>query len=125
MLGAVNVTALAGACEIETLVFTGSTSVCGPSEQVMTETSALHPTSPYGRSKRMAEVLHETWRERGKGCRLVTVRPGVGSVPANAGNFTSARALSRGAFFYSGRRNTIKSGGYADELLATLDFALA
>ena len=41
VLGAVNVTALAEACGIETLVFTSSTSVYGPSEQVMTETSPL------------------------------------------------------------------------------------
>ncbi len=50
VLGALNVTALAEVCGIETLVFTSSISVYGPSEQVMTETSPLHPTSPYGRS---------------------------------------------------------------------------
>ena len=126
VLGAINVTALAEACGIETLVFTSSISVYGPSEQVMTETSPLHPTSPYGRSKRMAEVLHQTWRERGTERRLVIVRPGVVFGPGERGNFTYlARALSRGTFFYPGRRNTIKSGGYVDELLAALNFALA
>ncbi len=126
VLGAANVTALAEACGIETLVFTSSISVYGPSEQVMTETSPLRPTSPYGRSKRMAEVLHETWQERGTGRRLIIVRPGVVFGPGERGNFTYlAQALSRGAFFYPGRKNTIKSGGYVDELLASLDFALA
>ena len=125
VLGALNVTALAEACGIETLVFTSSISVYGPSEQVMTETSPLHPTSPYGRSKRMAEQLHAAWQPRGPGRRLVIVRPGVVFGPGERGNFTYlARALSRGAFFYPGRRDTIKSGGYVDELLATLDFAL-
>ncbi len=125
VLGALNVTALAEACGIDTLVFTSSISVYGPSEQAMTETSPLHPTSPYGRSKRMAEVLHEAWQVRGMGRRLVIVRPGVVFGPGERGNFTYlARALSRGTFFYPGRRSTIKSGGYVDELLGALDFAL-
>ncbi len=126
LLGALNVTALAEACGIQTVVFTSSISVYGPSEQAMTETSPLRPASSYGRSKRMAEVMHEAWQGRAAGRRLVIVRPGVVFGPGERGNFTYlARALSRGAFFYPGRRNTIKSGGYVDELLDTLDFALA
>ncbi len=126
LLGALNVTALAEACGIETVVFTSSISVYGASEQAMTETSPLHPTSPYGRSKLMAERVDQAWRARGAGRRLVIVRPGVVFGPGERGNFTYlARALSRGAFFYPGRRSTIKSGGYVDELLNALDFALA
>ncbi len=126
LLGALNVTALAEACGIATVVFTSSISVYGPSEQAMTETSPLHPTSPYGRSKRMAELLHEAWQGREAGRRLVIVRPGVVFGPGERGNFTYlARALARGAFFYPGRKDTIKSGGYVDELLEALDFALA
>ena len=54
------------------------------------------------------------------------VRPGVVFGPSEGGNFTYlARALSCGVFFYPGRRTTVKSGGYVDELLAALDFALA
>ena len=36
-----------------------------------------------------------------------------------------ARALRNGTFFYPGRRDTVKSGGYVDELLQTVDFAMA
>ena len=54
------------------------------------------------------------------------VRPGVVFGPGERGNFTYlARALARGTFVYPGRRSTIKSGGYVDELLSALDFALA
>ncbi len=74
----------------------------------------------------MAERLHEGWRDRGARRRLIIVRPGVVFGPGERGNFTFlAGALARGAFFYPGRKNTIKSGGYVDELLASLDFALA
>ena len=55
----------------------------------------------------------------------MTVRPGVVFGPGERGNYTYlARALARGVFFYPGRRNTVKSGGYVDELLTALDFAL-
>ena len=126
VLGAINVTALAETCGIETLVFTSSISVYGASEQVMTEASQIRPTSPYGLSKRLAERLHQAWRNRGSGRRLVIVRPGVVFGPGERGNFTYlARALARGTFVYPGRKSTIKSSGYVDELLSALDFALA
>ena len=126
VLGAVNVAALAEASGIDTLIFTSSISVYGPSEQVMTETSPLHPISPYGLSKLMAERLHQVWRERGANRRLIIVRPGVVYGPGERGNYTYlAQALSRGVFVYPGRKTTIKSGGYVDELLTAVDFALA
>lgn len=126
VLGATHVTALAEACGIDTLVFTSSISVYGPSEQLMTEDSPLKPTSAYGRSKRLAEVIHEAWLDRGAGRRLVTTRPGVVFGPSEGGNYTYlAKALASGMFVYPGRKTTIKSGGYIDEFLATLDFALS
>ncbi len=126
VLGATHVTALADASEVETIVFTSSISVYGPSEQLMTEASTPQPVSAYGRSKRMAEIIHESWVQHRSGRRLVMVRPGVVFGPGERGNYTYlARALAKGIFFYPGRRTTIKSGGYVDELLAALDFALA
>ena len=123
--GALTVTALAEAAGVETVVFTSSISVYGPGEDLKTEGSALAPTSDYGRSKRMAEAIHRRWAAGDPARRLVVVRPGVVFGPGERGNYTHlAAALRRGAFAYPGRRDTVKSGGYVDELLRTFDFAL-
>lgn len=124
--GALAVTALADACGIKTIVFTSSISVYGPSEELIVESSDLRPTSDYGRSKLLAEEIHRQWQARGEGRRLIVVRPGVVFGPGEGGNYsTLAKALGRGVFAYPGRRDTIKSGGYVDELLRAIDFALS
>lgn len=126
ILGACHATALAEACDIPLIVFTSSISVYGPTEAVRTEASAPAPTSDYGRSKLMAEKIHQMWRKAGPGRRLVTVRPGVVFGPGEGGNYTTlAKALRRGLFVYPGRRDTVKSGGHVDELLRCLEFAVA
>lgn len=126
VLGAANATELADACSIPLIVFTSSISVYGPSEAVVTEESPLKPTSDYGRSKRMAEVMHRKWLDTGDGRRLVVVRPGVIFGPGERGNYTYlARALRRRVFVYPGRRDTVKSGGHVDELLRTIEFAIS
>ncbi len=126
VFGAVNVCRLAEAQGVSTILFTSSISVYGPSEEVMLETSVLRPTSDYGRSKRMAELVHEEWQRHGEGRRLIVVRPGVIFGAGEGGNYTQlAATMKKRIFAYPGRRDTIKSGGYVDELLGAMDFALA
>ncbi|MDZ4318683.1 MAG: NAD(P)-dependent oxidoreductase [Phenylobacterium sp.] len=126
VLGAGHATALAEACDIPLIVFTSSISVYGPTEEVRTEASPPCPTSDYGRSKLMAEMIHQMWRKAGPQRRLVTIRPGVVFGPGERGNYTYlARALRRGMFAYPGRRDTVKSGGHVDELLRCMEFAMA
>lgn len=124
--GALFATKLADQASVRTLVFTSSISVYGPCEQAVTEASPLTPASDYGRSKRMAELIHERWLAQGNGRRLIVVRPGVVFGPGEGGNYTHlARALRRRIFLYPGRRDTVKSGGHVDELLNTIEFALS
>jgi len=124
--GALNAVRLADDCGVKSIVFTSSISVYGPSEAVVDEASPLRPVSPYGHSKQLAEGIHEQWLAQGDGRRLVVARPGVVFGPGEGGNYSQlAKALKRGYFFYPGRQNTIKSGGYVDELLRSFDFALA
>nr|QQZ51601.1 hypothetical protein JKL49_11780 [Phenylobacterium glaciei] len=53
------------------------------------------------------------------------MRPGVVFGPGERGNYTHlAKALRGGYFVFPGRRDTVKSGGYVDELLRTMEFAL-
>ncbi len=124
--GALNVTAFAEARGIQSILFTSSISVYGPNEEIIDELSPLRPTSDYGRSKSMAELIHRRWAQSGQDRKLVVVRPGVVFGPGERGNYTNlAGALKRGMFAYPGRRETIKSGGYVDELIRTFDFALS
>jgi len=124
--GALNTVGLAEACGVKTIVFTSSISVYGPSEEMLTEASPLNAISSYGRSKRLSEQVHDAWLGRAEDRRLIVVRPGVVFGPGEAGNYTHlAKALRRGYFAYPGRRDTIKSGGYVDELVRTFDFTLA
>jgi nucleoside-diphosphate-sugar epimerase len=126
IFGAFNVVRLAEAAGVSRIVFTSSISVYGPSEEVMVEDSPLRPTSDYGRSKRMSELVHEQWLKAAEGRRLVVVRPGVIFGAGERGNYTAlARTMRKRIFAYPGRRDTIKSGGYVDELLGCLDFATA
>jgi nucleoside-diphosphate-sugar epimerase len=124
IFGALNVVRLAEAAGVKTVIFTSSISVYGPSEETVTESSPLRPVSDYGRSKRMAELIHEQWLALGDGRRLIVTRPGVIFGPGERGNYTAlAQAMKRGIFAYPGRRDTIKSGGYVDELLRAIAFA--
>lgn len=124
--GAINTVALAEACDIRTIVFTSSISVYGPCEDAVDEASPLRPYSSYGRSKRLAEMIHRQWLDHGPGRKLIIVRPGVVFGPGERGNYTHlAKALRGGYFVFPGRRDTVKSGGYVDELLKTFDFALS
>jgi nucleoside-diphosphate-sugar epimerase len=123
--GALNATAFAAEAGINQIVFTSSISVYGPSEELLDEQSPLHPVSAYGRSKRFAEEIHRRWREAHNGRRLVIVRPGVVFGPGEGGNYTKlARALKKGMFVYPGRHDVVKSGGYVDELLGAVSYAL-
>ena len=125
VLGALEVVRLAERTNVPSIVFTSSISVYGPSESLMTEASPLQPVSGYGHSKRQAEEIHNAWQERGQGRQLIVVRPAVIFGPGERGNYTFlANALKKGYFFYPGRSDTVKSGGYVDELIRGITFAL-
>jgi GlcNAc-P-P-Und epimerase len=74
--GALNTVAFADAHGIKTIVFTSSISVYGASEETILETTSLKPVSSYGRSKVLAERIHEHWLRQGHGRRLIVIRPG-------------------------------------------------
>lgn len=124
--GALNVTDWALRTDVARIVFTSSISVYGPGEAKMDEQSDLNPVSAYGRSKFLAEQVHQRWLESsGPGSQLVTVRPAVVFGHGENGNFTRlASALSRGRFAVPGRGTTVKACGYVADLIDSMEFAL-
>lgn len=124
VLGACNICRYAAEIGAPRIVFTSSISVYGPSETPRDEDSALEPVSAYGRSKAMAEAIHEMWQSERAGERQLTVaRPAVIYGLTERGNFTRlAQLLAKGRFVYPGRKDTIKSCGYVKDLVSSMLF---
>ena len=123
VLGAQNVVAWCEVTGHQTLLFTSSISVYGPSEELKSEQSEPTPNSDYGRSKLIAESIHRHWAESSPEHRLIVVRPAVVFGKGEHGNFTRlAHALARRRFLYAGRTDVIKSCGYVEDLVDALLF---
>ena len=121
--GALNVTRWCSAQAVQSLVFTSSIAVYGPTERVRTEADSLAPTSAYGKSKAIAEDVHLAWQADDRERRLVMLRPSVIFGPGEGGNFTRlARALQGRRFVYPGRKDTLKSCGYVEDLIDAIEF---
>lgn len=123
--GATEVCSFAERHGVDQIVFTSSISVYGPDEEQKDERSKLTPNSAYGYSKVLAEGVHNAWLERSSGRKLVTIRPAVVFGPGEGGNFTRlAKLLQKGFFVYPGRKDTIKSCIYVEDLLQLIAKAL-
>lgn len=121
--GARNVTEFASQNGIDRIWFTSSIAVYGPDETVKTEASEPMPVSAYGKSKLAAEKTHRDWAEASPGRKLTIARPATVFGPGEGGNFTRlAKAMKRRAFFYPGRRDTLKACGYVRDLAPSFEF---
>jgi len=124
--GAVRICEWASRTGVETIAFTSSISVYGPSEAPLTERSALNPVSDYGRSKLLGEEIHRWWSGQQPDRKLVTCRPAVVFGRGEGGNFSRlATSLSKGRFLIPGRRDVVKACGYVKDLTRSLLFALS
>jgi nucleoside-diphosphate-sugar epimerase len=122
--GATEVTAYARRAGVDSIVFTSSISVYGPSEDVKTEDTPPDPESAYGWSKWLAEGVHRSWLSEQPSRRLIIARPAVIFGHAEGGNFTRLAKLMRGGLFvYPGRKDTVKACFYVEDLLDALFYA--
>ena len=123
VLGAVNVCRFAKETSSQSIIFTSSISIYGPSEAPLDEHAQPAPVSAYGRSKLSAEAIHLLWQSEDSARRLTIVRPAVIYGLYEQGNFTRlSRLLERRAFVYPGRTDTIKSCGYVKDLISSMIF---
>jgi len=121
--GAKNVVDFCERTGSNTLWFTSSISVYGPSEEPQYEHSELKPESAYGMSKQQAEIIHRDWCEKDSQRKLVIARPAVVFGARENGNFTRlAKALKRGLWVFPGRTDTIKGCGYVEDLIGSFFF---
>jgi len=126
VLAATHVCAFARQTGCRKLVFASSISVYGPSEEPKSEAAAPEPESAYGMSKLAAEKIHQDWAAEHEDRKLVIVRPAVVYGRGERGNFTRlARLLRKRRFVYPGRKDTIKSCGYVEDLVSSFSFMLA
>src|SRR5690606_6148915 len=108
--GAIEVCRFAERVGASRLFFTSTMSVYGPQEEPVDEDTVPRPVNAYGKSKLLAERIHEDWQAARPDRRLVVVRPAVIFGEGEGGNFTRlAGLLRRGLFVYPGRRDTIKA----------------
>lgn len=126
VLGAVNVTNWCTQHGVKRILFTSSISVYGPKKEMMRESSELQPIDSYGKSKVMAERIHQRWQEEKSNERtLVICRPAVIFGAGEKGNFTRlANALRKRHFIIPGTGETIKSCGYVKDLIKSFFFVL-
>ena len=119
ILGAQNVCDFARANNINTIVFTSSIAVYGTYEAQKSEATLTMPDIPYGISKLNAEYIHKLWqKEDPTNRRLIIIRPGVVFGKHENGNFTRLiNSLSKGYFFYPGRKDTLKGCIYVKDLV--------
>ncbi len=95
---------------VKRFLYFSSIKAVAESPEILNESASQVPTTPYGQSKREAEVKVQEWaRAQSQRCALV-IRPAVIYGPRGAGNIHSMiRALDRGTFLLPGRGENVKS----------------
>ncbi len=117
--GAENVCAFAERHGINNIIFTSSIGLYGPSEEKKFEDSLPKPSLAYGTSKLAAEYIHLNWQATdAQNRKLLVARPGVVFGLGEKGNFTRLyNSLSKRAFLYPGRKDTLKGCIYVKDLV--------
>ncbi len=116
--GATEVVSFANKNKVKSVIFTSSISVYGPGEDLKSELTAPTPQTAYGWSKYLSENIFRRWQESAADNELVIVRPAVVFGPNENGNFTRLIAmLKKGLFVYPGRKDTIKSCIFVEDLI--------
>lgn len=124
--GAIEVCRFATAIGARQMIFTSTMGIYGPQEEQVDERTKPQPTTAYGKSKLLAEKIHEDWQAVDPARRLVTVRPSVTFGDGEHGNFERlAKLLRKRRFVYPARKSTIKSCAPVYDLYDCIKFMAA
>ncbi len=120
--GTTNVCEFASRCGVANLIYTSTEMVYRAGDREMREEDVTAPDTGYGMSKLLGELEVERWAaaEPGRRCRIA--RMGVVFGKGENGNLTRLyHALKRRAFFYIGRKTTVKSCVYVKDVVRFLE----
>jgi nucleoside-diphosphate-sugar epimerase len=123
--GAAHICRAAEAHGIKRIVFTSSVAVYGTAREPLTESSPHNFINDYGRTKHLAEAVHERWLDAAPDRELVIVRPTVVFGPGNRGNvYNLLRQIKSGRFVMIGRGANVKSLAHVENIAAFLEYVL-
>lgn len=121
--GAIEVCRFADRIGANRIFFTSTMGIYGPQEERVDEDTEPQPVSAYGKSKLLAEKIHEDWQAGDSTHRLVVMRPAVTFGEGEHGNFERlANLLRKRRFVYPVRKETIKACAPVEEMPRCLDF---
>lgn len=119
--GAENIVTAAVAENVRRVVFVSSAAVYGTGQPVADETTPLHPETPYGNSKALAEKVYARWAGDDPQRSLLIVRPAVTFGEAPRGNVHAlAEQIRRRRFVMVGSGRNRKSMAYVGNLVEFL-----
>ncbi len=118
--GARNVCRFAEDIHCQEIIFTSSISVYGIHDRPVDEDTTVQPRTPYGQSKRQAEMIHQEWAKR-TGGRLSIIRPGVVFGRGEEGNVDRlVREMLKRKRAIHIKPDQPKAGIYIEELIEML-----
>lgn len=115
----------AGLANIENFIFYSSVAVYGANTVPSHEDMPPCPSTPYGRSKLMAEEEVLQWSSAKKGRKTLVIRPAVIFGPYNYANmYRLISSIARRTYLKVGDGTNIKSVGYVENIVAATLFLL-
>lgn len=111
-------------CGIKQFIFFSSVAVYG-NQQSPSEEAAVHPSNPYGLSKRAAEGAVRDWASEDPDRMCVIIRPTVVFGPHNRANiFKLIKYVCDKKFIWVGDGDIVKSLAYVENLVEATHFLL-
>ncbi len=110
---------------IKKIIFTSTAAVYGFTKKKTDESAGLNPFNEYGRTKRDAEKVYQTWQSASADRSLTVIRPTVVFGEGNRGNvYNLFNQIVNGCFIMIGSGKNIKSMVYVENVVALLEYAM-